>query len=695
MIPTATPELIKRSSNTNQEPQWVLAKHSDDGNKSVMWSHICRDVDMLVEMLAMTYGDTGGFKAWKPDSNQEITQDSITDLAAVGSNFARPQALDFSVVASQAQNVKPEDVTQLTLAGDLRNVEISNVLQTISLLNMSGKLNIDHKDAQVELYFKEGLLCHAATQQAFQTDNETKIRPEDIVLELMLWKEGNFKFFPGWTTSEETIKKRLEILLLEGATIADYAEGLKKFEFTNSSMLRRAREHTEDELDAILTGGVPVELALQKEFYYRLDAPLPALDLICNLPRSTYLPMVYNLLNTGLVEVAETSSLAGEAATQIFFDSEFAEYGRKSLLRPDSNIMTFPIFLYFLKQEADRSIKHRNSISLIVFSSKDKLTINEHYAKLVAAFDKIKRGYDIIAHFELQDTGSIAILLPNRNSSGGYVFADKYLTKLKEAGVKSEFHFGVASLSQSASDLDNLLRDACKAKERAVRKNLPICTSDELETSTWSAKLKKGLDALDKNDSATAINCFKSCLDEARSFAQDDERLIVTLDTMSQVYMLGGQHKLALSALQAVLKLKEQHSVQEDVAQCVALIGKCYFELGDYAQAEAALLRAIGSFTRIFGPQDITVGNVYHNLATLYHLNKRLDEAKTAYHKSLSIKRKLLGRNDPELLKILKNYTDLLKNNPTEQPTEEVGLISGTWRAIEIQPQTELKKNKL
>jgi len=688
IIATANQGMIKRSTDVKLDPQWTLTKNTESGvPKAVLWKHTARDPDLIVQLMEMAQGNSGKFQAISdtseglPGAKQTILS-APTEMPAV-SGFAPPtQPLDFSVVAAnQAPAQAPS--TQLQLSGDLKNVEISNVLQTINMLNMTGKLALEHQDALVELFFKDGSLCHAVIQKAFETEETTQMTPVDIVFDILMWNEGSFRFFPGWTTKDVTISKRLETLLLEGATVADYHAALKNMGFTTECLLRRGHEYDEEELDKALKGGVPVDVNVQKELYYRVVAPVPSSDLIKGMSRATYIPVIYNLLHLGLLSIAETSASSAETS-KIRFDTEFAEYGRRSLLRPDSNMMTFPIFLHFLQQEAARAVKHKEPLALLLLTGKNKDMVNDHYTHLGETFGALSREYDLIAHFEMQDLGTIAMLLPYRNTSGAYVFADRFQTILKAKGVKEEFRIGVASLPQSASDLDTLLRIAGIELDRAFRKNIPICTNEQLELSNWSELLKAGQTALRSNDMPKAMTHFKECLAEASKFARDDERLIVTFDTMAQIYMKGGQSKLALQALQAVLKLKEECSVQDEIANCVALMGRCHFELGEYPQSEAALLRAISSFTRIYGPQHITVGNVYHNLATLYHLTNRIEDAKTSYHKAISIKRKLLRRNHPELQKLLKNYSEILK---VEQDSgAEVGAISGTWKAIEVTP---------
>lgn len=688
VVSASTQGVFKRSANQLSEPNWTLTKNTESGiPKAVLWSHTARDPDLILQLMEMSQSNTGGFTAFTEasDSPPVSKPSGSPPLSEPGlSAMQNQKSLDFSLVSSESQGQAQNQNTQLQLSGDLKNVEISNVLQTINMLNMTGKLALEHLDALIELFFKDGALCHAVLQTAFESEETKHLTPVDIVFDILMWNEGSFRFFPGWTTREVSITKRLETLLLEGATIADYHAALKNLGFTSECLLRRGHEYDEEELDNALKGGVPVDTAAQKEMYFRVSAPVPASDLIKGMSRATYVPIVYNLLHLGLFSIAETSA-AGAEASKVRFDSEFAEYGRRSLLRPDSNMLTFPIFLHFLQQEAIRAVRHKDTLALILLTGRGKDEVNDHFSKLVETFNALKREYDLIAHFEMQDLNTVAILLPHRNSSGAYVFADRFQVVLKARGVKEEFHFGIASLPQSTSDLDGLVRAACVEKDRAVRKKLPICTYEQLEASKWSDLLKAGQAALRSNDTTTAMALFDECLEEASKFSRDDERMIVTFDTMVQLYMKGGEYNLALQALQAVLKLKEQYSVQDEIAKCVALLGRCYFELESYPQAEAALLRAISSFTRIYGPQHASVGNVYHNLATLYHLTNRIDDAKMAYHKAISIKRKLLRRNHPDLQKLMKNFSVILKVEQ-DKSESELGLISGVWRAIEVTP---------
>ncbi|MFX6880652.1 tetratricopeptide repeat protein, partial [Acinetobacter baumannii] len=91
--------------------------------------------------------------------------------------------------------------------------------------------------------------------------------------------------------------------------------------------------------------------------------------------------------------------------------------------------------------------------------------------------------------------------------------------------------------------------------------------------------------------------------------------------------------------------------------------------------------------TEALGAEHPNVGAATHNLATVYHIQKKYKDAESAYTKAMTVCQKALGMNHPATVKILQDYAKMLRETHREQEAKHfdscaVGLVSGTWKAL-------------
>ncbi|MGL1733432.1 DUF4388 domain-containing protein, partial [Vibrio parahaemolyticus] len=70
------------------------------------------------------------------------------------------------------------------------------------------KTQIEH----TTVFFQAGIPLHCALKD---------IRGDHAFLELITWKEGEFRFWPDETSRDRTINKRLDGMLMEGVSLLD------------------------------------------------------------------------------------------------------------------------------------------------------------------------------------------------------------------------------------------------------------------------------------------------------------------------------------------------------------------------------------------------------------------------------------------------------------------------------------------
>jgi len=82
---------------------------------------------------------------------------------------------------------------------------------------------------------------------------------------------------------------------------------------------------------------------------------------------------------------------------------------------------------------------------------------------------------------------------------------------------------------------------------------------------------------------------------------------------------------------------------------------------GKYAQAIYVAQNSIKLAQKTFGPQDARVAASMNNLATLYRIVGRYDDAETYYIQSLTIRENALGPNHRQVATSLNNLAGLYR----------------------------------
>ncbi|MDX1986110.1 MAG: tetratricopeptide repeat protein [Candidatus Obscuribacter sp.] len=144
--------------------------------------------------------------------------------------------------------------------------------------------------------------------------------------------------------------------------------------------------------------------------------------------------------------------------------------------------------------------------------------------------------------------------------------------------------------------------------------------------------MEKGREAMDSGNYELAEALWSNALLEAEEFGESDERLIQTLQRLSETYI----------------------------------------KQGKYRRAEKPARQILGTYEQLHGREHIKSGMAANTLAEIYHLQQKYGQAEPLYKMALSIKTKKLGASAPEVLKILQNYADLLQKTHREAEAENL-----------------------
>jgi hypothetical protein len=182
-----------------------------------------------------------------------------------------------------------------TLEGDLADMPVTNLLQSVAMNKMNGRLEIRDGGNEATVWFDQGALADCEVPGA---------TGDDALIELVCWETGEFYFFPEPKIEKYTVKKRLEILIMEGAIFHDLYKALTKLEFSFDSIICRKSETLQEaEFDQIASGGLPVDLDLQKQVFCALSSKMAASELMqsLNATKIQIVPIIFNLLSLDVI----------------------------------------------------------------------------------------------------------------------------------------------------------------------------------------------------------------------------------------------------------------------------------------------------------------------------------------------------------------------------------------------------------
>jgi GGDEF domain-containing protein len=364
---------------------------------------------------------------------------------------------------------------------------VTNLLQSIAMGKMTGRLHIDPDSGPVEIFFEMGMPVHALSRLS---------SGEECFLEVVALHNGSFVFEPNLKTDTRSITHALDSLILKGVQLVDCQSVIEGAGVKSNSIVHRAQQGLgEAEFEDKVRQGAPLDMTIQKRFYITIDERLSIKQIADSLKllRSEWVPIIANFIKVDLASFSDSDPNAKRlTVARKRIDPIVVEQFAHHLKKPDTGAFTFPAFLYFLEQEFLRFTHHQAPVSVILLDIRlnkagapapaprtamnaqmmNPQTVNpQAVAHVVRCMVPAKRELDLIAHYEGQ---SLAILLPNTEWREAADVARRILAALSEARITTGLEklnvsgvLGVACLPKDVDNPGELLAAAELAKERA------------------------------------------------------------------------------------------------------------------------------------------------------------------------------------------------------------------------------------
>ncbi len=496
-----------RARAGNEDPSWFLI----DGT-SVVWEYSTSDLELICNLIeeavyaagskSSAAADMGpsfireqaGFgnsasrgSSTQPGSSnqglnsvqggsfaQQLANAALTNQPIVNPIANTPMTL--RTEARTAALMEQQSTTMnggMQLTGNLSELGVFELIQSISVAKMTGRLQITSGLQSVEIYFEDGGPRRASFQSDSMTSAVKELTGEEAIIEGMTWKNGFFQFNSSMKSAERSPMRRLDTLLMEGAALRDYLDSIENSGLTEDSVPVRLTNPSESEFEQALENSVPVDMEMQKSLYMAFDGKSTLADVVSDsgLGKALWLPIVFNLTKAGLIglKVSAKNSGQGGELSQSPVVKEAVKEACQQLFRADTGLMSFHLFLHFLEVEYQRALKIRLPFSLILLSvhkidgfEKEQLSTED--LKIVSSVVRsLIEPFDCVGHYQTLDIG---VVLPHRPAASAREFASKLVKECNAQLAKSRsttrfvWTVGVGCVPEDGIKLDAVVAKA-------------------------------------------------------------------------------------------------------------------------------------------------------------------------------------------------------------------------------------------
>jgi len=475
--------LSVESNNLGEDPEWRMHVFHDSIAK-ILWMYVSEDALLVYNLVTTSLPEDERH----PRKSDGSLVEGIPREQEVTSRHSRDnlnlEQFSSSAHHPQHSSSKTETPKKAVLSGDLALVQVTNLLPSMQLARMTGKLTFENAHCRTHVFFEDGAPVHAYSEEEEGTD---------ALLEVLTWKEGHFNFQPKEAAPKKTVDLPLDTLMLKGVKIIDCANFLANAGIDADSLLdKKQTALTKEEFDEIVNSS-KLDTTSLKKLYDRFNATTTLAEAArgLGLPRSKWAGLVAQLLRLDLIKKCEPR-MANRALMPKLIDAETIETVANSLRRADTGMLTYESFLYFLELEYLRRFRYESALTVIIFEMKTirqgSITVREPLSvenmdAVARRLSMIKRPLDFLAHYE---NGDYAFLLPNTKPQGASIFASRIIDSLKKEPLETAngsdiiLSMGIAGMPDDFLDPPFLLAGAEAAKVESVRSNVEIVQFKDL-----------------------------------------------------------------------------------------------------------------------------------------------------------------------------------------------------------------------
>ena len=436
------------------------------GSKATeLWFHLTTNLQQIYAMIVNSMGEDLA-KATRRDASVTMKVQVISEQ-----QNETPEHTFDGKVNKVPINELQKLYQDVALNGELAVVHTTNLLQSLQMGNVSGRLKIQGIKGTVEIFFENGAPVHA---------RGTNGEGLECLLQVIGWSEGKFQFESQLKTDTKSIQMPLSAVIMHGTHLVDNTNYLLALGIRNDTVLTRKNPKlAEAEFEQMITKE-SADMALSKSLYMLVDDRRSLSELITTLqlPRSKWVHVVAALVRSGAIAVYQPRE--GDRSTTIVaakqLDSITMDLFARGLTKVDSGLFTYGAFLFLLQHDLALREGTDRPLSLVIFEVQNSRgnTTGALIAKNAAApnrelikhINALKPASGTLAHYERTD---FAIILPDLKpavaaalceSMRASILADPTLRGLDSI-------YGVSSVPKDTNEMPVLLAAAEVAKKQA------------------------------------------------------------------------------------------------------------------------------------------------------------------------------------------------------------------------------------
>ncbi len=381
-------------------------------NIKLLWEQNSKDIRYVHNLIIKS---CGALKVTVSKINESGFQDLERSLH---------QMTTYQHKAYEGVSVKPD-----VIAGVTSFISLLELIQNIYKAKNTGRLVVTADNDQYEVYFIEGVLTHC------NLANNSGI---DVFYSLLEINDCKFELEINISNCPRTMSVDMDELFLNSASIISESRYLKDIGVDLNSVLVQVNSKlTKNEFVSLLSQYNKDELFVFKAFYRQVDGILSVSEIITTLQlnKSKWIPVISTLFKQGLISQLCLSTSKNSGSTKIKpLDRSLIQSVMMILKRADTQIYTYPAFMYFLDQEYLRSQRANCPFSVVILSFYQKVQESSQInikgvdrEELIKRVESGIRKTDYFTHYENND---FALILPNTHTHGAKILINRLVNKI-------------------------------------------------------------------------------------------------------------------------------------------------------------------------------------------------------------------------------------------------------------------------
>jgi len=190
----------------------------------------------------------------------------------------------------------------------------------------------------------------------------------------------------------------------------------------------------------------------------------------------------------------------------------------------------------------------------------------------------------------------------------------------------------------------------------------------------WSQYRQLAMQAQEAGNLIQAEFMWLASLGEAKAFHPHDPRLMVSVESLANLYASMGRFDQAEAYGKQAVEIAMQAFGHDhpSLARCLNNLAGLFYQQGRYAEAEPVCRRLLAIYEKNYPQEHLDVVMATTNLAMLYHAQGKYKLAERLYIRLISLAGSEISQDQNQMENLLSNYASLLDSTGRADLASEV-----------------------